>query len=59
LSFSQWDLAEIVSGRLSKSFLMTFVMFGYPWIETMPLAAFIGVMFVVAKKPSNGESFGF
>lgn len=39
-----------LSGVATAAFLMTFILFGSEWIERIPLAALIGVMFVVSEK---------
>ncbi|MDO8654528.1 MAG: SulP family inorganic anion transporter [Undibacterium sp.] len=39
-----------LSGIATALFLLTFIMFGSAWIERIPLAALIGVMFVVSEK---------
>lgn len=39
-----------LSGIATALFLMAFILFGSAWIERIPLAALIGVMFVVCQK---------
>lgn len=39
-----------LSGIATSLFLLTFILFGASWIEKIPLAALIGVMFVVCEK---------
>ena len=39
-----------ISGISAALFLMTFILFGSEWIERIPLAALIAVMFVVSEK---------
>ena len=39
-----------ISGISAALFLMTFILFGSTWIERIPLAALIAVMFVVSEK---------
>ena len=39
-----------ISGISTALFLMTFILFGSDWIERIPLAALIAVMFVVSEK---------
>ena len=39
-----------LSGIATAVFLMSFILFGSVWIERIPLAALIGVMFVVCQK---------
>ena len=39
-----------ISGISAALFLMTFILFGSDWIERIPLAALIAVMFVVSEK---------
>lgn len=39
-----------LSGISTALFLLSFILFGSEWIERIPLAALIGVMFVVAEK---------
>ena len=39
-----------ISGLSAALFLMTFILFGSDWIERIPLAALIAVMFVVSEK---------
>ncbi|HYE37280.1 SulP family inorganic anion transporter [Methylocaldum sp.] len=39
-----------LSGIATALFLLSFILFGSSWIEKIPLAALIGVMFVVAEK---------
>ena len=39
-----------ISGISAALFLMTFILFGSNWIERIPLAALIAVMFVVSEK---------
>ena len=39
-----------LSGIATAIFLICFIMFASKWIEMIPLAALIGVMFVVAEK---------
>jgi SulP family sulfate permease len=49
------------SGRLSgisaSLFLLSFILFGSAWIERIPLAALIGVMFVVCEKTFEWGTF--
>ncbi len=46
-----------LSGIATALFLLTFILFGSAWIERIPLAALIGVMFVVAEKTFEWGSF--
>jgi sulfate permease, SulP family len=39
-----------LSGIATSAFLLSFILFASKWIEMIPLAALIGVMFVVAEK---------
>jgi hypothetical protein len=39
-----------LSGISTAVFLMSYILFGSAWIERIPLAALIGVMFVVSEK---------
>jgi SulP family sulfate permease len=39
-----------IAGIAASLFLLAFILFGANWIEKIPLAALIGVMFVVAEK---------
>ena len=46
-----------LSGIASGFFLLSFILFASHWIEMIPLAALIGVMFVVAEKTFEWGSF--
>lgn len=46
-----------LSGIAASLFLMTFILYASRWIEMIPLAALIGVMFVVAEKTFEWGSF--
>jgi sulfate permease, SulP family len=46
-----------LSGIVAALFLITFILFASKWIEMIPLAALIGVMFVVAEKTFEWGSF--
>lgn len=46
-----------LSGIATALFLLTFILFGSAWIERIPLAALIGVMFVVCQKTFAWGSF--
>jgi sulfate permease, SulP family len=46
-----------LSGIATALFLLSFILFGSHWIERIPLAALIGVMFVVAEKTFEWASF--
>ncbi|WP_223468268.1 SulP family inorganic anion transporter [Massilia soli] len=46
-----------LSGIATALFLMAFILFGSAWIERIPLAALIGVMFVVCQKTFEWGSF--
>ena len=46
-----------LSGIATALFLLAFILFGSAWIERIPLAALIGVMFVVAEKTFEWGSF--
>lgn len=46
-----------LSGIATALFLMSFILFGSSWIERIPLAALIGVMFVVCQKTFAWGSF--
>ena len=46
-----------LSGIATAVFLMAFILFGSAWIERIPLAALIGVMFVVCQKTFEWGSF--
>lgn len=46
-----------LSGIATAVFLLSFIMFASKWIEMIPLAALIGVMFVVAEKTFEWGSF--
>lgn len=46
-----------LSGIATALFLLSFILFGSAWIERIPLAALIGVMFVVAEKTFEWGSF--
>jgi len=39
-----------ISGIAAALFLLSFILFASPWIEKIPLAALIGLMFVVSEK---------
>ena len=49
--------ARRLSGIAAALFLLCFILFLSSWIELIPLAALIGLMFVVSEKPSNGAVF--
>lgn len=46
-----------LSGIATSLFLLSFILFASRWIEMIPLAALIGVMFVVAEKTFEWGSF--
>ena len=46
-----------LSGIATSAFLLSFILFAHHWIEMIPLAALIGVMFVVAAKTFEWGSF--
>ncbi len=46
-----------LSGIATAAFLLSFILFASEWIEMIPLAALIGVMFVVAEKTFEWGSF--
>ncbi len=46
-----------LSGIAAALFLLSFILFGSEWIEKIPLAALIGVMFVVSEKTFEWGSF--
>ncbi len=46
-----------LSGIATALFLLSFILFGSAWIERIPLAALIGVMFVVSQKTFEWGSF--
>jgi sulfate permease, SulP family len=46
-----------LSGVATALFLLSFILFASHWIEMIPLAALIGVMFVVAEKTFEWGSF--
>lgn len=46
-----------LSGIATSAFLLSFILFASTWIEMIPLAALIGVMFVVAEKTFEWGSF--
>jgi SulP family sulfate permease len=46
-----------LSGIATALFLLSFILFGSAWIERIPLAALIGVMFVVCQKTFAWGSF--
>jgi len=46
-----------LSGIAASLFLLSFILFGSTWIEQIPLAALIGVMFVVCEKTFEWASF--
>ncbi|MDB5918733.1 MAG: sulfate permease, partial [Massilia sp.] len=46
-----------LSGIATALFLLSFILFGSSWIERIPLAALIGVMFVVCQKTFAWGSF--
>ena len=46
-----------ISGISMALFLLSFILFGSAWIEKIPLAALIGVMFVVSEKTFEWGSF--
>ncbi len=46
-----------LSGIVTAVFLLSFILFASHWIEMIPLAALIGVMFVVAEKTFEWGSF--
>ena len=46
-----------LSGIATSAFLLSFILFAHRWIEMIPLAALIGVMFVVAAKTFEWGSF--
>jgi SulP family sulfate permease len=46
-----------LSGIATAVFLLSFILFGSEWIERIPLAALIGVMFVVSQKTFEWGSF--
>ena len=46
-----------ISGIAASLFLLSFILFGSEWIEKIPLAALIGLMFVVSEKTFEWGSF--
>jgi SulP family sulfate permease len=46
-----------LSGIAAALFLLAFILFGSAWIERIPLAALIGLMFIVAEKTFEWGSF--
>ncbi len=46
-----------LSGIAASLFLLAFILFGARWIEQIPLAALIGVMFVVCEKTFEWSTF--
>ncbi|MDB5792083.1 MAG: sodium-independent anion transporter [Massilia sp.] len=46
-----------LSGIAASLFLLSFILFGSSWIERIPLAALIGVMFVVCEKTFEWGTF--
>jgi SulP family sulfate permease len=46
-----------LSGIAAALFLLSYILFGSAWIERIPLAALIGVMFVVSQKTFEWGSF--
>ena len=46
-----------ISGIAAALFLLSFILFGSAWIEKIPLAALIGLMFVVSEKTFEWGSF--
>ena len=46
-----------ISGIAASLFLFSFILFASAWIEMIPLAALIGVMFVVSEKTFEWGSF--
>jgi SulP family sulfate permease len=46
-----------LSGIATSMFLLSFILFASKWIEMIPLAALIGVMFVVSEKTFEWGSF--
>ncbi|KXS31609.1 MAG: sulfate transporter [Candidatus Gallionella acididurans] len=46
-----------LSGIVSSLFLLSFILFASSWIEMIPLAALIGLMFVVSEKTFEWGSF--
>lgn len=46
-----------LSGIAASLFLLSFILFGSTWIEQIPLAALIGVMFVVCEKTFEWGTF--
>jgi SulP family sulfate permease len=46
-----------LSGIAASLFLLSFILFGSHWIERIPLAALIGVMFVVCEKTFEWGTF--
>ena len=46
-----------ISGIAASLFLLSFILFASKWIEMIPLAALIGVMFVVSEKTFEWGSF--
>jgi SulP family sulfate permease len=46
-----------LSGIAASLFLLSFILFGSSWIEQIPLAALIGVMFVVCEKTFEWGTF--
>jgi sulfate permease, SulP family len=46
-----------LSGIAASLFLMAFILFGAHWIDRIPLAALVGVMFVVCEKTFEWGSF--
>jgi len=46
-----------ISGIAAALFLLSFILFGSTWIEKIPLAALVGLMFVVSEKTFEWGSF--
>lgn len=46
-----------LSGIAAASFLLSFILFASQWIEMIPLAALVGLMFVVSEKTFEWGSF--
>jgi len=46
-----------ISGIAAALFLLSFILFGSEWIEKIPLAALVGLMFVVSEKTFEWGSF--
>ena len=46
-----------ISGIAAALFLLSFILFGSAWIEKIPLAALVGLMFVVSEKTFEWGSF--